>query len=268
MRSPTAPFDLRAALSEEIKSAQREIEASPAEAKAVHACRVHLKRARALARVGRGAAPGLTRVFNESARTIMRTLAQARDLAALSAAARRLAKKSRPKSATALNAAAERLDAGRRFQQAIDMDIVRAGLRDLLALAQVWPETSARQIEKGANRVARRARQARRRSCGVDIAARRHKWRKREKDRLYAATLLGKSWPQERKRRIKKGEALSEALGRERDALLLIERIEANPALAGEGAAPKRALSALKRRRAKLGKRADTLGADLHAGHA
>ena len=56
------------------------------------------------------------------------------------------------------------------------------------------------------------------------------------------------------------------ALGRERDALLLIERIEAEPALAGAEKAARRALTALAARRAKLARAADKLGARLHAG--
>lgn len=268
MRSPASAFDLRAALSEEVRAAISELEKEPLRSKIVHRCRVRLKRARALARVGHACAPGLAAVFNESARAIMRALAAERDFTSLAATARALAKKAKKKEAAALTAVAARFEAAREHIQPLNLEAVRAGLKDLLALAQVWPEASGRQIQKGAERVARRARQAQRRGRGAEAPVRRHEWRKREKDRLYAAQLLDGAWPEERKRRLKLGEHLSEVLGRERDALILIERVEAEPALAGEDGAAKFALKALRRRRNKLGARADAIGRDLHAGHA
>jgi CHAD domain-containing protein len=262
MRSPGAAFDLRASLTEELAAALSELNGSPSR-KAVHRCRVRLKRARALARVGRACAPGLSKVFNDSARAIMRALAQARDLAALADAARDVARDSGKRSAQALDHAAEVLDVARRQLPPLDIEATRAGIRDLRALAQVWPEASYRQIRRGAERVARRARRARRRGCGASEVARRHEWRKREKDRLYAALLLGEHWPEKRRTRRKKSEALGNVLGKERDALLLIERLERNPALGGEYAA--RALRVLRQRSRKLAAKADDLGAALHA---
>ena len=264
MRSPGATFQLRAALSDEIRGAMHELSATDARPKAVHRARVHLKRARALARLGRDCAPGLSAVFNESARAIMNVLAQSRDLAALSGAAREMGKRCTKKERRALNAVADTLDAQRSALAPINLEPVRAGLRDLLALAQVWPEASPRQIERGAERIARRARRARRRGRGKGIAARRHEWRKREKDRFYAVTLLGEAWPGDRKRRTKQGEKLGEILGRERDALLLMERLHVEPAAAGEVKAAERALAVLKRHRDRLGKRADRVGRRLH----
>jgi|CXWL01.1.fsa_nt_gi hypothetical protein len=265
MRSPKAAFDLRAALSEEIRSALAELDAAQEKPKAVHRCRVRLKRARALARVGRACAPGLAEVFNQSARAVMHTLAQARDLAALAETARELADRSGKKTAAALDAVAAQLDLAREALAPLDIEGVRANLRDLLALAMVWPEASARQIAKGAERVARRARRARRRGHGVDIVGRRHHWRKREKDRLYAVTLLGDEWPSRRPRRRGQSEKLGDMLGRERDVLLLIERVEATPQMAGGEEAAHRALARLKGRAAKLARRADEIGAKLHA---
>src|SRR5690349_17515561 len=113
MRSPGATFDLRASLAEELREALTEIEGAPSR-KAVHRCRVRLKRARALARVGRAVAPGLAAVFNDSARAVMRSLAQARELAALADAARSVAKSSGKKRATALAHLADALDTQRR----------------------------------------------------------------------------------------------------------------------------------------------------------
>lgn len=263
MRSPGAAFDLRAALTAEIRGALDELNGGAARPKAVHRCRVHLKRARALARIGRACAPGLAAVFNESARGIMRSLAQARDLAALAACARDVSKHAGKKARAALIAVAETLDAARAALPPLNLEAVRVGLRDLLALAQVWPEASARQMHRGAERIARRARRACRRGRGASISAHRHEWRKREKDRLYAVALLGASWPDDRKRRRKSSERLAEALGHERDALLLIHRLEAEPALAANRPVG-RALAALQLRRQKLARRADRIGALLH----
>jgi hypothetical protein len=66
------------------------------------------------------------------------------------------------------------------------------------------------------------------------------------------------------KRRRKLSEKLGVALGDERDALLLLERVIGEPSIAGEGKAGEHAVKALMRRRAKLGARADKLGAKLH----
>jgi len=262
MRSPGASFDLRAGLTEELDAALGELEGSPSR-KAIHRCRVRLKRARAVARVGRACAPGLSKVFNDSARGIMRTLGQARDLAALADAARELANNSGKRSAQALSHAADVLDVARRQLPPLDVETTRAGIRDLRALAQVWPEASDRQIRRGAERVARRARRACRRGWGAEEVSRRHEWRKREKDRLYVALLLGDAWPKDRKRRRKTTDALGDVLGKERDALLLIERIERNPTLGGQHS--DRALLVLHRRAHKLAERADRLGLVLHA---
>lgn len=268
MRSPAATLDLRAALSEEIRAALQELNAPPIKPKAVHRCRVRIKRARALARVGRANAPGLSAVFNESARTIMHALSRARELTALSAAAREAARKATKKQAAALEAAADMLEGAALATAPIDIEGVTAGLRDLLAMAQVWPEASERQVHKGAERIARRARRARRRGHASAISARRHEWRKREKDRLYAALLLNGAWPDERKRRRKQSERLGDALGAERDTLLLLERLAQEPAIAGGPSQARRARQALHRRARKLSRRADALGERLHAGGA
>ncbi|MBI3438606.1 MAG: CHAD domain-containing protein, partial [Proteobacteria bacterium] len=158
MRSPSSNFDLRTALSDEVRGALAELEHNNGSGKAIHACRVRLKRARSLARVGYAFAPGLSAVFNDSARGIMRSLAEARNLAALAKAARMLAKRSKRRAAESLKAASRALEEAREQAAAVDLEAVNAGLRDLLALAQVWPEPSARQVKRGARRVARRAR--------------------------------------------------------------------------------------------------------------
>lgn len=263
MRSPAPAFDLRAALSQELRAALDELDQSEGRPKGIHRCRVRIKRARALARVGQACAPGLSAVFNESARAVMRALGRSRDLAALGDAARATAKKASVRTAAALSAVAAALDIERASMAALDIEAARGGLRDLLALALVWPEASPRQIKRGAERIAKRARRARNRGRASGEPAHRHEWRKREKDRFYAALLLDDAWPGRRRRKV--GEALSEYLGKERDALLLIARIEAAPAIAGDAKSAKRALKLLHRRGAKFAKRADLLGDRLHA---
>lgn len=262
MRSPAPAFDLRAALAREIREALTECDAALAKPKALHRCRVRIKRARALARVGRSCAPGLSSVFNDSARAVMATLSARRDLAALAETARTLAATQRTKRAAALNAIAETLETAHAAHPLLNLDGARAGLKDLLAIAQVWPEASPRQIRKGAERIARRARRAWIRGDNSDQAAKRHKWRKREKERFHAVILLEKAWPDDRARRRKLGERLAHALGQERDALLLIERVENGTLATGKTA--RRALRALSARRKKLARRADALGAKLH----
>lgn len=228
--------------------------------------RVRVKRARALARVGRACAPGLSAVFNDSARQVMRTLAEARDLAALADAARARAGKERGETSLALEHVADALEIARLERPGLDFDTARAGLKDLLALAQVWPEASPRQIHKGARRIARRARRAFRRAHEDGAASRRHEWRKREKDRFFAALLLDDAWPRARRR--KDSARLGEMLGEERDTMLLIARVEAAPAIAGDGKSSKRALKALRKRCARVSGHADELGKALHAGRA
>ena len=76
--------------------------------------------------------------------------------------------------------------------------------------------------------------------------------------------LLGDAWPGKRRRKI--GEKSAKSLGGERDALLLMERIVAEPELAGEDKAVHRALKALNRRRAQVWPAAPTSSRErMHA---
>ncbi|MGE0595402.1 MAG: CHAD domain-containing protein [Hyphomonadaceae bacterium] len=262
MRSPAAGFDLRTALTEEIQGAMDELDAPHIGPKRVHRCRVRLKRARALARVGAACAPGLSSVFNDGARGVMHMLAEARNLAALAEAARSASETAERRQAAALGAVADALDLRRKTLPLPDLERIKADLRDLRALAQVWPEASPRQIEKGAERIARRARRARRRGLGSERIERRHHWRKRAKDELFAASLLGRDWPEQPRHR-KKSEKLGDVLGREHDLLVLIERLDQEPALAGSGKAVTRARRAVQQKRVALKRRANKIGRSL-----
>lgn len=262
MRTPGPAFDLRAALSEELRAALDELEAVAAGVtQAAHRCRVRVKRARALARVGRSCAPGLSAVFVDSARGLMRNLALTRDPVALSDAARAAKTKAGRRTSSAFDAVAQAIDMKAATHAGANIEAARAGLKDLLALAQVWPEASHRQIRRGARRLDRRAKRARRRGAGSVDPSARHEWRKREKDRLFATELLGEAWPGRRQR--KTAREIGEALGGERDALLLMERLVAEPDLASEDKKLRRALRTLNARRAKLARRADKCAARM-----
>ena len=269
MRSPGAAFDLREALCEEVRGAIQALEGGDGKKKAVHAARVRLKRARALARVGHAFAPGLAAVFNDSARAIMGSLAEARNRAALAKTARDLAKQSKKRAAKALDAAREKLQGDRDGAAPADYAAVNAGLRDLLALAQVWPEASPRQISRGAQYVARRARKAWRKvHCNGVPEEKRHEWRQREGDRLYAAALLDDAWPHSRPARQSANKKLVKALGREHDLALLADKLAELPALSGDESNTAAALRALARERKRRFRRARRIAARLHEGRA
>jgi hypothetical protein len=263
MRSPEAAFDLRAALGEELRAAIEELDSILSDPKAVHHCRVRVKRARAVARVGRACAPGLSEVFVDSARALMRNLALARDPAALGEAARAAARKGGKQTAATFATVADAIEQNDAANTGLNVEAARSGLKDLLALAQVWPEASPRQIRRGARRLDRRARRARRRGVAAIDPVLRHEWRSREKDRYLAADILGDAWPGKRRR--KTGEKICDDLGGERDAMLLMERIVAQPQIAGDEKAVRRTLKALNRRRAKLARRADVLAERMRA---
>lgn len=266
MRSPSDGFQLREALKREVAAAIAALDADPTHPKTVHKCRISIKRARALARVGAVAAPGLAGVFQSVARQAKASLAGARELAALSEAARKIAAREPKQRAAALTRIAEALDAESASRGEDDIERAKASLRDLSALAQVWPETSRRQIHKGAERVTQRARAAAKRGRKAHNPERRHAWRKREKERFYALSILAKDWPHKRRRSA--SEELGDLLGRERDALLLAQRVCADPTLAGDVKAAKRALRSLSKQASRIGARADKVGARVHAGGA
>jgi CHAD domain-containing protein len=263
MRSPEHGFDLRRALELEVAAASAAL-AEGAEPRAIHRCRVALKRARALARVGAAAAPGLAGVFQSVARRTMAALAPARELAALTETARALASRETGRRSVALTRVADALAHEAASPRHADFETAGQGVRDLAALARVWPEMSARQIRAGAKKVAQRARAAAKRGRDAEDPERRHQWRKREKERLYALCGLGKHWSFRRRRRAT--ERLGEVLGRERDVLLLIERVRLEPSLAGGDKDAKQALRSLAQRAKRLAARADRLGARVHAG--
>ena len=261
LRSGTS-LDLRAALSAEIRAAQDEL-SGQLSARAVHAARVRLKRARALARIGRAGAPGLAAVFDETARAAMRALAPIRELSALGQTANQTAKKLRGADRQALQQLAQRLRLIAETQPGLDRTALAGALKDLLALAQVWPEASPRQLARGARAIIGRARRARKAGLKSRALDTRHKWRRREKQRLYAIEAYGADWPERRRRSLTA--RICEALGKERDARLLLQHLREGAIAANDAPPPKAATRALKQRARRWRKLADRLGRDLSA---
>jgi CHAD domain-containing protein len=255
-------FDLKHALLREVEAAAAAL-AMPDRAAAVHQCRVRLKRARALARLARTAAPDAAKTFNKRARAIMAGLGAARDLAALEGCARMTAQKTRDAGAKAgLLAAAEALARERAALEARTTDDPAQAVDRLKGMVARWAQIPPRAVERGAARLATRASKAWREARGARDDDMRHDWRKREKERLYAAELMGAAWPKNLPRRVRAGKRLGQALGLERDVLLLAARLRAEPTLAGTDCAA--ALKALERRRKRLARRSDRLGRNLH----
>lgn len=265
MRHEAEAFDLKAALREELAAARLAL-VTLAGAPAVHRCRVSLKRARTLARIGADGAPGLAKVFNERARALMADLSAARDLAALGVCARAESRKASGAAAAALKRIALALTGAADAAGLPEAEASLQRLSELEALAEVWPEPSPQQLARGLRRIVRRAHRAAERARGRRKPSLRHRWRKREKDRLYAALLVGPAWPDKTKRRRGRAQKLTRALGGERELLLLMDKIEREPNLAGgkrPRAAALRALSDTHRLRAK---KADRLGKLVHRG--
>lgn len=250
-------FSWKAALLAEIEAAAAAlVDADPEFA--IHQTRVRLKRVRTLARLG-GAD-----TISRTARALKYTLAGWRDLTALENAARDTAGIARKKAAAALTDIAARLSQARVTLGRPAVEDLGAALVQLQRDAAALPDLSARDVRKGAKRIAKDARRAWRRAARTRDIDARHRWRRREKDRLYAATILGADWPLKGRRRL--NDALGDLLGRERDARLLLARLKSEPA--PHSAAAKSARRALRRAIKKLSRNAEHLGARLHRGGA
>lgn len=264
MRQEGDAFDLRTALRDELAAAQDALDTLDG-APAVHRCRVAVKRARTLARVGAEAAPGLADVFNAAARALMADLSAARDLSALAATARAQARKVGGMAAAALKRVSVALAAHADAAGLPAKEATSRRLAELIALAEVWPSPSPRQLQKGLARILRRARRAAKRARGERKPSLRHAWRKREKDRHYAALLVG-NWPERFKRRRGRAQKLTRALGGERELLLLMAMLHQQPDLAGGRKAAGQALRALADAHRLRARKADRLGRLLHRG--
>ena len=126
----------------------------------------------------------------------------------------------------------------------------------LTPIIEAVPEADTAVAQRAARVLVRRAKRAFQRAKGSKEVLKRHTWRKREKDRRYASMMLGDNWPGKARR--KRAANVTEALGRERDAGLLLARLSAN------ARTPSVVLRQVKRHRRALRKQADKLGARLH----
>lgn len=248
-------FSWKSALLAEIDAAALAL-VDPDPEQAIHQTRVRLKRVRTLARLG-----GADRV-SRTARALKYTLSGWRDLTALENAARETAVNARKKGAGALIDIAARLSQARVTLGRPTVDDLGAALAQLKQDADALFDLDARIVRKGAKRIAKEARRAWAQATRSRNEDARHRWRRREKDRLYAATMLGDDWPTKGRRRL--NDELGDVLGRERDARLLLARLKSEPA--PHTPAAKSARRALKRAIRKLSRKADALGAQLHRG--
>jgi CHAD domain-containing protein len=262
---PTPSFDLREALRAQLEAAIAAFD-SPSPVEAVHRGRTSLKRARALARFARGCAPDVAGQIIAGIRPIMRRFSEVRDLDAVATCAKFYAEQEEDRTRKALFFLARKIAARRSAMDCPSLEEAARDVRALAATAQGWPAIADKKhVREGAARLERRVKtafKAARRSGEVED---RHKWRQREKERLYAALLLGDAWPKKLPRRRQRSQRLGEVLGLERDTMLLAEKLRGEPGLAGAPDDADLALAFLSRKLDKLRKQADRLGKALHA---
>jgi hypothetical protein len=251
-----APFSLQAAIAMQMKAAEDAL-TSPDAGVAIHEARIALKRLRVLARVADYARPQAGAALELAAQAAMKRLAPARDLAALEHAAAAVAGDARGEALAFLTRAAGEFSRSRRAAESAALRDAEIALVRMGPIVSIVPEISRPAARRAAVDIADRAHGAFMAAHGKRKILLRHAWRKREKDRRNAEMLMGEAW--KGKRRHKIGGALTDALGRERDAMLLLDR------LAGSPRTPKGVLRLIKSHRRVLAKRADDLGAKLHA---
>lgn len=248
---PVEGFDARGALDAELAAARRALRDDDPTV-AVHQARVRLKRIRAIARLLTASQPEAAKALNAAARAVMAGLSQARDLAALEACARD----------RNLPTLAEALAARRAAMGKPPIDAARRQLTFLARTVRAIAPVESGDIERGVQRLARRARKACQAARGEREPEARHTWRKREKDRLHALDVLGAHWPKSIRRRRRTGKRLGRALGAERDVLLLLDALAHDAELAA--IAGPDASDQLDRHRRFLADRADRLGRAVH----
>jgi hypothetical protein len=253
--APLPPFSLKAAINTQMAAATAAL-ALPDGAAAVHETRIALKRLRVLARIADFAAQDGGAALELAAQAAMKRLAHARDLAALEHAARAIAEETKGDARQFLVRSASVFAWMRRLAEATALNEGAIAVVRLAPIAEAVPEITEDGARRAAKSLALRARRAFKTGAGSRAVSLRHDWRKREKDRRYGAALLASAWlgPHRRKTAGK----LTEALGRERDCGLLIERLRA------DDRTPAKALKCAKRHRRALARTADRLGAKLH----
>jgi hypothetical protein len=248
-------FSLKAAIAEQVRAAHEAAHLVNA-GDAVHQTRIALKRLRVLAAIADEALPEGGASLEFAAQAAMHRLAPARDLHAVENAARAVATTMKGPGAAFLVRAANEFALSRRAVETAALADTREALLRLNPIVDAAPEAGAEAALRAAKAFERRARKAFAKADGSRAVLKRHTWRKREKDSRYAALILGETWPGKRRRKL--ASAVTEALGRERDAGLLIARLGANARTPGV------VLKQVKRYRRTLGKKADRIGAKLH----
>lgn len=252
---PVAPFSLRARIAEQVRAANEAVLLVNS-ADAVHQTRIALKRLRVLSHIADEAIPQGGAGLEFAAQAAMHRLAHARDLAAVEHAARAVAKETKGPAQAFLVRAANEFALARRGAEITALSDASEALLRLTPIIEAVPEADTAVAQRAARVLVRRAKRAFQRAKGSKEVLKRHTWRKREKDRRYASMMLGDNWPGKARR--KRAANVTEALGRERDAGLLLARLSAN------ARTPSVVLRQVKRHRRALRKQADKLGARLH----
>ncbi len=251
---PSAPLGaVKPLLVGEIKAAEAALRA-PDGVQAIHQTRLALKRVRTIARIVALAGEGAGATLNAAARDAMGELAGARDIAAMQAAARKGG------DAPGLAQVLAGLDAARAEAERFGVTKAKRALAKLGRAARAMPEVEIADGESVLARLEARAAKAAKAARGRLSPALRHAWRKRERDRHDAEALFAAAGDPARARASLK---LINALGRERDVLLLMHHLSAHPDAAGGKRAAKRALETLAERRERLAARADQLARRL-----
>lgn len=233
-------------------------------AEAVHGARLALKRARALAQVGAAWGSREAADFVGEARALLRALGARRDAEVQRRMARRVRRTAPPALRAALGTL-ERTGGDRPWIDArIEAGDFGGAVDRLRTLAGRWPRTPPGGLAAGVARVIRRARRGWKRARGRPDARLRHRWRRREKERLYIAQLLAAAWPTGVPRRRRVNRKLEATLGEEHDLILLRRCLRVGLS----GTASRLGPDAVRGRIERLQRRADALGRRLHAGRA
>jgi CHAD domain-containing protein len=230
----------------------------------VHDARLALKRARALARVGSAWAARRAASFDRETRALLRALGAWRDADVQRETARRLGRKAPPELGAALRGLARDGDDARGLAHLVKVEGFRVALGKLQAMAETWPRAPRGGLVEGIARVIQRARRGWKRARGTKDARVRHRWRRREKERLHVAQLLVEAWPVGVSRRRRLNRRLDAVLGEEHDLLLLQRRLKSGVS----GKARRSGSDHVGRRIGRVRRQADALGHRLHAGHA
>ena len=255
-KAPRPVFSVRAALALQMQAA-RDALALTDPGQAVHQTRIALKRLRVLARIAEHVQPQGGAALEYAAQTAMKRLASARDLAAIEHAARAVSEKASAPDRAFLTRAANDFARTRPTIEAFALSEAGDAVIRLAPIIDAVPETRGPDSERAARNFMKRARAAFKQARGSRAVLLRHAWRKREKDRRYAELMMGDSWPAKSNGDLES--KLTEALGRERDAGLLLARLSAN------AHTPKGVVKQVKAFRRARARRADKLGARLHA---